>query len=279
MRGRLDEERERSQIERRFFLLSYLPLINKQRNKRLITIDLHLTRARWEELSMDKQKKPLDEHAERIQDVKYVLERVIIRYERDLRHFPMASLVSLGFTLLGLFILWAVITDATVFVIGRTHFKLEPFSFGASSAFFIFCGSFLLVYSIYAKISYPSRLVRLKRKLKRLNGILAHSQGFEESDLQSLLPLEEGHKKLVGSLAVLGDSLTAYGSSLSAFLAGFLTVIVGIAEGFVFEAFIVGGILTLLGTVWTVRKYKKRQKKRRNYKGFTFDVEYGYQAR
>lgn len=221
------------------------------------------------------------EYTERLRDAQCVFEQEVIRCEGELRNVYFRFSVGLGAALFGLFILWLAVTDATLFVIGIARVKLEPLSYAVVGVFSTFLGCFLLAISIHIRIVFPSRIKNLKKKVEKLDTILVHQQTprktrqvLDENNFLSSLMEEERNR-----IEVFFGSLRTYGSSVGAFVAGFMATMIGLIEGYDLGALVLGGILILIGAVWAVSKYKKKQTKNKTSEDFTFDVEYGYQTK
>jgi len=194
------------------------------------------------------------------------LMRKIARYDRDLRNVHWIFLAGLVVMLLGVFIIWLVVADVTLYTIGRIRYVADPVSYGLVGAFFAAGGFVCLGGSIYVRIRYPSKLENLRRSLHELEDLLVY-RGVFPPDFRKVLGekyhvhYEDYAKELrrVESLESTRSFLGSYGYSLCFLAAGLFALIKGFWDGYPCEATTIGGLFMLPAILWILWKHRKNR--------------------
>ncbi len=191
---------------------------------------------------MLRRKKNLDEA-----DLLYVrieLLNRINRSEEALSYVWSVFLIGLGSIL------------ATIFLVNANMLDGVPLT--------VFFAFICLVGSVYVKILYPPRLVRMRETLEQLDEVLKLSPALPRNIknsmarrfLQTHEDLTHDFMRWVNRISLL----KSYNISVGIFAVGLASLITGILQGYPSESCVISGPITVAGVVMIFLKYRERRR-------------------
>jgi len=197
------------------------------------------------------------------------LVRKITRDERalaDVNYFLLVGLGTLGF---GLFLLWLVLGNVTLYTIGSVRVVADPISYGGFGALLAFLGLACFFGSFYIRFNFPSKLEKLKQDLQGLDELITHQKVFPADFRQKVGQDFHVHyqdylkeRRRVRSMQSRQVLFRSYGLPLCMAAAGLYVVTQGFGETYQFEITLIGGLFTLFGATWVSLVYIRRHRKK-----------------
>jgi len=155
-----------------------------------------------------------------------------------------------------------------VFMIGLGSLLVTVVLLNASMLYGVSLTGFLalicLVGSVYVRVLYPPRLVRMKETLEQLDEVLKLGQAMPLNVRRNMARrFLQTHEDLTRDFMRWNNRISlleSYKISVGVFAVGVATLISGVVRGYHFESFLISGSITVAGVFMVLLKHRQRNR-------------------